>query len=740
MSDFISIKGARENNLNNVDINIPKKKITVFTGVSGSGKSSIVFDTIANEAGRQLNENYSSFVRGFLPKYKKPEVDSIDNLSMSIIIDQKRLGGNSRSTVGTITDINSLLRLLFSRIGSPHIGPAWNFSFNDTHGMCEKCEGIGRIITIDVDKAIDFEKSLNDGAILLPGHKVGTWMWKMYTKTGFFDNDKPIKDYTEEELDKLLYQKTIKVDSLLVDGMNSSYTGIIEKYNTSKSNESESAKKRMEPFLSEMVCSDCNGTRYNDLALSSLINGYNIADMTSMQVDELLKVINDIDNKDVETVIASLSKRLSDLIEIGLDYISLNRETSTLSGGESQRIKMVKYLRSSLVDVCYILDEPSTGLHPRDVHRLNELLIKLRDKGNTVIVVEHDPDVIKVADYIFDIGPKSGKLGGNIVFGGTYKELLSSNTLTGQNMSKRMSFKEKIRESNEYFTTKKSSLHNLKDVSLSVPKNIFTVVTGVAGSGKSTLVNSVFAKQYPDAIMIDQSAVSANVRSNPATYVGVMDDIRKLFAKENDVNVGLFSYNSIGACEACNGNGFIKLELSFMDSVEIVCQECEGKRYKEEVYQYKLNNKTIVDVLNMNFVEALDFFLEKKILKKLQSVIDVGLGYMTLGQQLNTLSGGECQRLKLAKELSKKGNIYIMDEPSTGLHMADIKGILDIIDGLVNKGNTVLVIEHNTDIMRNADWIIDIGIDGGSKGGNIVFEGKPQDIVKCEQSITAKYI
>lgn len=742
--EYIEIVGARANNLKNISLKIPKKKITIFTGVSGSGKSSIVFETIAQEAGRQLNETFSKFIQGFLPKYGHPEVDAIQNLSLAIIVDQKRIGGNSRSTLGTITDINPLLRLLFSRMGQPHIGPSNHFSFNDPNGMCKTCEGIGRIVTLDPNKALDKEKSLNEGAILLPGYKPGNWQWKMYAGSGFFDCDKKIKDYTEEEYHKLVYHKPEKIKSVLLEGMNTTYAGLVEKfisqYIKTEYEKSEASQKKIAPFTIEEQCPDCSGKRYNESALSSKILGYSIADFTAMQVDELLDLIQKIDNPKVKPIIKNLSERLNDLIQIGLDYVSLDRETSTLSGGESQRVKMVKHLTSSLTDAMYIFDEPSIGLHPRDVHRLNELLVKLRDKGNTVIVVEHDPDVIKAADYIVDVGPKAGKNGGRIMFEGSFNDLLKSKTLTGEYMGKRLPIKSKPRTSKEFFETKKSSLHNLKNVSLRIPKGIFTVVTGVAGSGKSTLVNGVFAKEYSDAIIIDQSAVSANLRSNPATYTGIMDHIRKLFADENKVSAGLFSYNSEGACEACNGRGFIETDLSFMDSVETICEECGGKRFKQEVLEYKYNGKTIVDVLDMTIAEAVDFFTQKEIKNKLKHLVDVGLHYMTLGQPLDTLSGGECQRLKLAKELSKKGNIYIMDEPTTGLHMSDITSILKIIDHLVDKGNTVIVIEHNLDVIRNSDWIIDVGVEGGSKGGQILFEGTPNDLRNCRESITAKYL
>ncbi|MDF2511107.1 MAG: transporter related [Herbinix sp.] len=742
--EYIKIVGARENNLKNINLDIPKKKITIFTGVSGSGKSSIVFDTVAQEAGRQLNETFSKFVQGFLPKHSHPDVDSIENLSLPIIVDQKRIGGNSRSTLGTITDINPLIRLLYSRIGQPHIGPSSYFSFNDPNGMCKTCEGIGRSITLDLDKALDKEKSLNEGAILLPGYKPGTWQWKTYALTGFFDCDKKIKDYTPEEYDKLVYCKPIKVNSTFIEGMNTTYAGLVEKFIMqnikTEFEKSEASQKKIAPFTTEEQCHDCSGKRYNERVLSAKILGYSIADITALQVDELLKVINQIDDPNIKPILQNLTERLNDLIQIGLDYVSLDRETSTLSGGESQRVKMVKHLTSSLTDVMYIFDEPSIGLHPRDVHRLNELLVKLRDKGNTVIVVEHDPDVIKAADYIVDVGPKAGKNGGKIMYVGSYDNLVKANTLTAQYLGRSLPVKSNPRSSKEFIETKKSSLHNLKNVSLRIPKSIFTVVTGVAGSGKSSLVNGVFAKEYQDAIIIDQSAVSANLRSNPATFTGIMDQIRKLFADENKVSAGLFSYNSEGACEACKGRGYIETDLSFMDSVETTCEECGGKRYKKEVLEYKYNGKLIVDVLEFTIAEAIDFFEQKEIKSKLKHIVEVGLHYMTLGQPLDTLSGGECQRLKIAKELSKKGNIYIMDEPTTGLHMSDITSILTIIDRLVDKGNTVIVIEHNLDVIRNADWIIDVGVEGGSRGGQIIFEGTPADLRDCKKSITARYL
>lgn len=740
----IEIIGARENNLKNISLNVPKGQITIFTGVSGSGKSSIVFDTVAQEAGRQLNETFSKFVQIYLPKYKHPDVDGIKNLSLAIIVEQKRIGGNSRSTLGTITDIDPLVRLLFSRLGDPHHGPAGFYSFNDPNGMCKSCEGIGKMVTLDLNKALDHEKSLNEGAILLPGFKVGNWIWKTYAETGFFDCDKKLKDYSKEEYHKLVYQKEEKIKSPLMDGINTTYLGLVERFIRSniktEFEKSEASKKKIEPFTTEGVCEDCNGTRYNEQVMASKIKGHTIADFTAMQVDELLKVVQSIDDPRVKPIVENLSERLSDLIQIGLDYVSLNRETSTLSGGESQRVKMIKHLTGSLMDVIYIFDEPSIGLHPRDVHRLNELLVKLRDKGNTILVVEHDPDVIKIADHIVDVGPKAGKEGGTIRFEGSFEALLSSDTITGQYIRRKLPFKLNPRTSEHYYETTKSNLHNLKNVRLKIPKGIFTVVTGVAGSGKSSLVNGVFAKEFKEAIVVDQSAVSGNLRSNPATYTGMMDAIRKLFSEATGAGIGLFSYNSEGACEACKGRGFIETNLSFMSGVETECEVCNGKRYKQEVLEHSYQGKNIVEVLDLTVAEALDFFTQKDIVSKLKNMSDVGLHYMTLGQPLDTLSGGESQRLKLAIELSKKGNIYIMDEPTTGLHMSDIAGIIKIIDRLVDKGNTVIVIEHNTDVIRNADWVIDMGVEGGHNGGQILFEGTPEALKSCRESITAKYL
>ena len=743
--EFIEVINGRENNLKNIHVQIPRGKITIFTGVSGSGKSSIVFDTIAQEAGRQLNETFSSFARQFLPKYSRPEADEINNLSTAIIVDQKRLGGNARSTLGTVTDINPLLRLLFSRFAQPQLGSSNAYSFNDTIGMCPNCEGIGRTITLNLDAALDKEKSLNEGAILLPGFGPGTWQWKAYAESGFFDNDQKIKDYTKDEFEKLIYAEEEKIVLSYMNGeINTTYVGLAVRFMKQNVNRdkdtTKAAEKKLKEFTTTGTCLSCKGTRYNERVMSSKIKGYSIYDLTAMQLDELKDVLLRISEQNAKPIVDGIVARVINLCDIGLSYLTLARETPTLSGGESQRVKMVKYLSSNLTGLMYIFDEPSTGLHPRDVYRLNELLVKLRDKGNTVLVVEHDPDVIHIADHIIDVGPHAGAGGGNIMFSGSYQGLLLSETLTAQYLNKKAEIKENPRSVNEFLESPKSSLHNLKNVSLRVPIGVFTVVTGVAGSGKSTLVNEVFAKDFPESIRIDQSQVHGNIRSNPATFSGIMNSIRKAFSVANDVDSGLFSYNSKGACETCGGTGTVELNLSFMDKTDMECSECNGNRYKQEVLQYLYKEKNIVEIMEMSVADAVDFFEAKDIQRQLKSMETVGLGYLSLGQPLNTLSGGESQRLKLAKELNKKGNIYILDEPTTGLHLSDVSNILLIIEKLVEKGNTVIVIEHNLDVIRNSDWIIDLGPDGGTGGGKILYEGPPAGLIDCERSVTAKYI
>ncbi|TDF90103.1 ATP-binding cassette domain-containing protein [Paenibacillus piri] len=744
--EHIVISGARENNLKNVSLRIPKRKITIFTGVSGSGKSSIVFDTIAAESQRLLNENFSMFVRTFLPRIPQPDTDAIENLSMAVTVDQKRLGGGSHSTMGTITDISPILRLLFSRVGQPYVGQANMFSFNDPQGMCPECNGIGRRLGVDMSKALDKSKSLNEGAIMLPDYTVNGWEWNMIVQSGSFDLDKKLCDYSEEELEQLLYAKARKVEmDFAGKAVNITVEGIIEKF-TNKyikqdvKTKSERTQRAVAPYISEGPCSSCRGARLSQAALNCRINGLNIAELSSMEVGQLIRVIREIDDAIAAPVVKSLTERLQHLVDIGLDYLTLDRETDTLSGGESQRVKMVKHLSGSLVDVTYIFDEPSVGLHPRDVHRLNGLLQKLRDKGNTVIVVEHDPDVIKLADHIVDVGPYAGSRGGTIVYEGSFQDLLESDTLTGTHMKRPLQLKHDCRQPSGRLSIRDASLHNLRNVSADIPTGVLTIVTGVAGSGKSTLINEVFLSQHPDAIVIDQSAVGVSTRSNPATYTGIMDDVRKAFASANKVNQGLFSFNSKGACENCQGLGVVYTDLAFLDSVKLPCEVCGGRRFKEEVLAYKLNGKSIAEVLEMTVEQALDFFQLKEVVRKLQAMSDVGLNYITLGQPLSTLSGRECQRIKLASELHKKGSIYVMDEPTTGLHMSDIGHLLGIMNRLVDAGNTVIVIEHNLDVISQADWIIDMGPDGGSKGGQVVFEGTPAQIIHAEQSITGRYL
>jgi len=744
--EFIEIRGARENNLKNISLSIPKRKITIFTGVSGSGKSSIVFDTIATEAQRLLNENFSMFVRNFLPRFPQPDADSLENLSMAVVVDQKRLGGGSHSTVGTITDIFTVLRLLFSRAGKPHAGNYNLFSFNDPQGMCPECNGIGRKVGLDLEKALDLSKSLNDGAILLPDYAIDSWYWTICVQSGLFDSKKKLSKYTKAEMELLLHSGPYKVKSKVAGKpINFTFEGIVTRFNNKYivrdvKTMSERTQKAVEPYMSFGPCSMCKGARLSQAALKCRIEGLNIAELSAMEVDELIEFVKAIKDPVALPIAATLIQRLQYLIDIGLEYISLNRETSTLSGGESQRIKMVKHLSGSLVDVMYIFDEPSIGLHPSDVHRLNELLVKLRDKGNTVLVVEHDPDVIKTADYIVDVGPLAGSGGGNIVYTGDFSGLLKSGTLTGKHLKQAMPLKESPRQPKGQLTISKAKVNNLQNVSVKIPEGVLTVITGVAGSGKSSLVHHVFLHQHPDAIFIDQSAVGNNSRSNPATYTGILDDVRKVFAAANKVSPSLFSFNSTGACPNCQGLGVIYTNLAFLDEVKTPCEVCHGKRFKDEVLAYRYNEKSISDVLEMTVEQALQYFDVKEIVHRLKAMSDVGLNYLTLGQPLSTLSGGECQRIKLATELHKKGSIYVMDEPTTGLHMSDIGHLLEIMNRLVDAGNTVIVIEHNLDVIKNADWIVDMGPGGGNKGGNVVFQGTPRQLIKEKNSLTGTYL
>ena len=744
-AQFIEVYGARENNLKNISLNIPKRKITVFTGVSGSGKSSLVFDTIAAEAQRQLNETFTSFVQSYLPHYGQPDIDRIEHLNAPIIIDQKRIGGNSRSTVGTYTDIAVLLRLLFSRAGQPYVGPAYFFSFNTPQGMCPECEGIGKTIQLDLDKFLDRSKSLNDGAILHPDFKVGGWVWGTYAFSGLFDNDKPIQDYTDEELQALLYgvdgKRPVRESGARYEGLVERFTRVYIKKDRGAM--SDRSRAIFEQFTTSQTCPVCHGARLNQAALNCRIRGRNIAELSDMEVTDLLEFLQGFTDPVAERVATKLIERLQHLVDIGLGYLTLSRETSTLSGGESQRVKMVRHLGNSLTDMLYILDEPTVGLHARDVDRLNRLLIKLRDKGNTVLVVEHDPAVMAIADHIVDVGPKAGTHGGEVVFEGDFAALQQANTLTAQFLKQHLPIKQQVRQPTGHLTIRNATLHNLKNITVNIPTGVLTVVTGVAGSGKSTLINDIFLKQHPDAIAIDQARVTANSRSAPATYTGIMDDIRQAFAKANQVSASLFSFNSAGSCPNCNGLGVVYTDLAFMEGITSTCEICEGKRFKAEVLAYHLRGKSISDVLDMTVEEALAFFdpkTEKKVNAVLQAMNDVGLGYLKLGQPLSTVSGGEGQRLKLATELHKRGSVYVMDEPTTGLHLSDIARLMRIIDRLVDAGNTVILIEHHLDVIRQADWIIDLGPEGGSAGGEVLFEGPPYALKACKRSITAQYI
>lgn len=745
MQEYIEIRGARENNLKDVSIKIPKRKITIFTGVSGSGKSSLVFDTIAAESQRLLNENFSMFVRNFLPKIAQPEADDIKNLSMAVIVDQKPLGGGSSSTVGTVTDISTALRLLFSRFGKPYVGYANAFSFNDPAGMCPNCNGMGQKMSVDMDMSFDMNKSINDGALKMPDYistagKEG-WYLKIVKSAGF-DNDKKLKDFSEAELQDLLHGKQRKVN--LGGGMSLNFEGVIDKFErkyikADLKTYSERTQKNVAPFITMGPCNECHGSRINERARSSKIDGYNITDLQNMQVDKLVDIIKKLDSKESHSLTKTLVDRLTNLNEIGLGYLTLNRGTDTLSGGESQRVKMVKHLNGSLVDVMYIFDEPSVGLHPRDVYRLNDLLKKLRDQGNTVIVVEHDPDVIQAADHIVDVGPNAGSRGGEIVFQGDYKDLLKADTLTGKHLKDQQPMKTEFRKATGKLEIKDAHANNLQHVDVDIPTGVFTVITGVAGSGKSSLIHQVFLKQHPDTIVVDQSQVGTSSRSNPATYIGLMDDIRRVFAKANKVDAGLFSFNSKGACENCKGAGFLTQNLGFLDDAKTVCDVCHGKRFKDEVLGYKYNDKSITEVLELTMAQAHEFFGQREMVPKLQALNDVGLEYLTLGQPLSTLSGGECQRIKLASQLHKKGTVYVLDEPTTGLHISDTVRLHKLINQIVDEGNTVITIEHNQDIIRQADWIIDLGPEGGDKGGQIMFTGTPAEILKSK-ALIAKYL
>jgi len=742
---YIEVRGARENNLKNVSVDIPKRQITVFTGVSGSGKSSLVFGTIAAESQRLLNDTFSAFIQNFLPRIGQPDADSLSNLSAAIIVDQKRIGGNSRSTVGTITDTYTLLRLLFSRIGQPQIGATYMFSFNDPQGMCAECEGLGNVASIDLDALIDWDKSLNEGAIRFPTFAPDTWFWNLFVDSGFFDRDKKIRDYSDEERHKFLYLPEAKVKVMVGNkSMNLTYEGLIPKFKRSYlSKEVDQLQPHIraavEPIVTRSVCPACQGARLNPAALESRIEGVNIAQCAGMEVSDLAAWLRTLDAPTVRPIIDALAAKLDNLNTIGLGYLSLSRETSTLSGGESQRVKMVRHLGSSLTDMTYVFDEPSIGLHPHDIHRLNEILVQLRDKGNTVLVVEHKPSVIVTADHIVDMGPGAGRHGGQIVYHGDLPGLLQSGTLTGNHMATRQPLKTTPRTAKGALHIANANLHNLQNVTIDIPVGVLTVVTGVAGSGKSSLIRGTLPHLYV-VTAIDQTLARGSKRSNLATYSGMLDVIRKRFATANKVSPALFSANSKGACPECGGLGLIYTDLAFLDPVSSVCEACGGKQFTEEVLQYTLDGKSISDVLAMSVVEANEFFSDKALRGTLAALVDVGLGYLTLRQPLTTLSGGERQRLKLATELSSTSQIYILDEPTTGLHMHDVDTLIKLLDRLVENDSTVIVIEHNLDVIARADWVIDMGPGAGHNGGHVIFAGTPADLIHAPGSLTAQYL
>jgi len=743
--DYIVIVNAKQNNLKSISLNIPKREITVFTGVSGSGKSSLVFETIGAEAQRQFNETQTSFIRNRLQHIGVPEVDKIEHLNVPIIINQKRLGGNARSTVGTATDIYSSLRLLFSRMGTPFVGYSNVFSFNNPLGMCRECEGLGFVQTLDITRLLNMEKSLNEGAIAFPTFQPGGWRLTRYTLSGYFDNDKKLKNYSKSEWEMLLnatehkprfpdkqWGKTVKYEGLIPR---------IEKAFLKKdSKENITRKEALKNVIITKKCPVCNGTRLNRKVLSCKISGKSIADCASLSVDELLDFIATINSKTYHVLLNELSKKLHDIVNIGLQYLTLDRRTDTLSGGESQRIKMVRNLGNSLTDLLYIFDEPSIGLHPKDLQNIGTIIQQIKAKGNTVIIVEHDPDLIRIADWVVDMGPGSGKSGGEIVYEGKFEGLQYSKGKTGSYFGRCFDFNQTPRKAQGYLEIKNASLHNLKNIHVRIPKQVLSVVTGVAGSGKSTLINKILPMFYPEIKVVDQALFAASVRSNLLTYLNLSDLIRKLFSKANKVSDKLFSRNSLGACENCNGLGVEKIDLAFMDDIEQPCELCGGSGFTAQVLDYHYKGKNIVDVMNMTVTEAAAFFPDESFHDAFNMLSNLGLGYLSLGQRLDSFSGGERQRLKLTRELNQRNGIIVLDEPSTGLHPSDTQKLLNFIDELVKNRNTVIVIEHNLDIIAQADWVIDIGPGAGKYGGELLFEGTVANLLEDKISITAIYL
>jgi excinuclease ABC A subunit len=770
--DLIRVHGARVNNLKDISIEIPKRRLTVFTGVSGSGKSSLVFGTIAAESQRLINETYSAFVQGFMPTLARPDVDVLDGLTTAIIVDQERMGTDPRSTVGTATDANAMLRILFSRLGKPHIGSPQAFSFNVASisgagavtleragrttkerrsfsilgGMCPRCEGRGSMNDIDLTQIYDDSLSLNEGALTVPGYSMDGWYGRIFTGCGFFDPDKPIKKFTKKELDDLLYKKPTRIK---VDGINLTYEGLIARIQKSMlAKDVDSLQPHVRAFVERAVtfttCPDCHGTRLSKEARSSKIKGINIADACAMQISDLAKWVRELKEPMVAPLLEALGATLDSFVEIGLGYLSLDRTSGTLSGGEAQRTKMIRHLGSSLTDVTYVFDEPTIGMHPHDIQRMNDLLLRLRDKGNTVLVVEHKPEAIAIADHVVDLGPKAGSDGGKVVFEGTVEGLRGSDTITGRHLDDRAALKEDVRTSDGTLEVRGADAHNLQDVDVDVPLGVLVVITGVAGSGKSSLIRGSVSGR-DGVVSVDQGAIRGSRRSNPATYTGVLDPIRKAFAKENGVKPALFSANSEGACPNCNGAGVIYSDLAIMAGVATTCEVCEGRRFDASVLEYRLGGKDISEVLAMSVADAEDFFGDGEAKlpaahKILDRLVDVGLGYLSLGQPLTTLSGGERQRIKLATRMGEKGDVYVLDEPTTGLHLADVSNLLGLLDRLVDSGKSVIVIEHHQAVMAHADWIIDLGPGAGYDGGRIIFEGTPADLVAARSTLTGEHL
>jgi excinuclease UvrABC ATPase subunit len=739
----IIIRGARENNLRNVSLDIPKRRITVFTGVSGSGKSSLVFSTIAAESQRLINETYPAFVQQFMPHYGQPDADELKNISAAIIVDQQRLGGNVRSTVATATDTAQMLRVLYSRLAKPRLPAPGYYSYNDPRGMCAECEGVGQVGAINLAAVVDETKSLKQGALIPKVFEVGGWWWTIYARSGMFDLDKAICKYTAEERSNLFDLDDGR--KVKVDRINLTYLGVVPKLRQmmgDKDPETLQPHVRVEydRIFTRKVCPACKGARVKAEALASKIAGKNIADMSQMQVSDLAEMVRNLKAPQVGPMLTSLAARLENLVTIGLGYLSLDRESSSLSGGESQRVKMVRHLGSSLTDITYVFDEPSVGLHPHDVGRMAGLMQQLRDKGNTVLIVEHKPDMIAIADHVVDMGPFAGSKGGEVVYEGDFAGLLSSGTLTGNHMKKHQAVKTKVRKPSGELKIKRAQLNNLKDVSVTIPKGVLTAVSGVAGSGKSSLIVGCLPLAYPEIVIIDQNLARGSRRSNTATYTGILDNVRKAFAKANGVDAALFSANSKGACPDCNGLGVVYTDLGHLDPMATICETCDGRRFLPEVLEHRLRGKSIGDVYEMSITDAVAFFTEPAIAKILKPLDDVGLGYLTLGQPLSTLSGGERQRLKLAAELGKKGNVYVLDEPTTSLHMNDVDTLIGLFDRLVDEGSTVIVIEHNLDVIARADWAIDMGPGAGHEGGTVEFEGVPADLAKKTKTLTGRYL